>query len=151
MPSLFWFDPFVEARAEVKKWFHSFFGSKKDKKNCFPTLLTFCLFSASIWLMLKLLVYLSQGSFRGSCPTLRQWIRCNFHGGWMRGAAIGKTCKTPVLSIFYRRGSKTFNPNSRNIKAHKPTGLDLFCFFITLLSLTFCALNELLILRILHV
>ena len=75
-------------------------AARQDRNSCSS------LFSASIWLMLKLLVYLSQGSFRGSCPTLRQWIRCNFHGGWMRGAAIGKTCKTQVLFIFYRRESK---------------------------------------------
>ena len=81
----FWFDPFFEARAEIQKYDCSFFGSNENNKICFRTLLTFSLFSASIWLMLKLLVYLSQGSFRGSCPTLRQWIRCNFHGGWMRG------------------------------------------------------------------
>ena len=29
MPSLFWFDPFLEARAGIRKKFRSFFGSRK--------------------------------------------------------------------------------------------------------------------------
>ena len=41
VPSFFWFNPFLEARAEIKKLFRSFFGSNENKKICFWNLLTF--------------------------------------------------------------------------------------------------------------
>ena len=33
--------PILEALAEIKKWFHSFFGRNENKKICFWNLLTF--------------------------------------------------------------------------------------------------------------
>ena len=41
MPSLFWFDSFLEASAENEIWFRSIFGSNENEKICFRNLLTF--------------------------------------------------------------------------------------------------------------
>ena len=41
MPLFFWFDLFLEARAEIQKYSHSLFGANENFKICFRDLLTF--------------------------------------------------------------------------------------------------------------